>query len=142
MASQPRYTQQTSFTSSDATNDTVAGLLTRLVNDVTGLLRNEFALARVELSNAATDAKRGLGSIAASGAVMFGGYLALLAAAIFGLSYVMQPWLASLIVGAAAIIVGMIMLKAGQKKVSPSAFRMERTQESLRKDAGTVRRSV
>lgn len=141
MASQPQFEGRPSI-GPDAANDSVATLLTRLVNDVTGLLRNELTLAKSELGHAATEAKQGAVSMATSGAVMFGGYLALLAAAILGLSNVMSPWLAALIVGVAAMIIGAILWKSGERKVTNTGVRLERTQESLRKDADTVRTSL
>lgn len=121
--------------------DSAAGLLSRLVNDVSALFRNEVALAKAELSHAATAAKAGIASMATGAAVLVAGLLALVAAAILALAEVVDPWLAALIVGAVLAIAGFVMVSAGKKKLDPSAFTLARTQESLRQDTEVVRRA-
>ncbi len=130
MAAQPDFRGPT-----PAYEDSFGGLISRLLHDVTSLMRNEMALARMELSEAAAGTKRGVAGVAAGGAIAFAGFLALLASAILALAQVMEPWLAALIVGAVVTIVGLIMLMAARKNLSADAFRMERTQRGLRKDA-------
>jgi hypothetical protein len=128
----------------DAGTDSPVGLVGRLIDDVSSLFRNEVALARAEFSQAATQAKAGLGSVAIGGAVLLVGVQALVAAAIIGLANVVDWWLAALIVGAVVTIVGAVLLQGGKKKLEPANFRLERTQESLRRDkeAVTTTRSV
>jgi hypothetical protein len=120
--------------------ESTRGLLSQLADELTTLLRKEAALARVELSDALSQAKTGITSVAAGGAVLFAGLLVLLAAAVLGLSNVLEPWLAALIVGAVVLIIGFVMLQMGKSKLEPSAFRPERTQSSLRKDKEMVQR--
>jgi hypothetical protein len=121
--------------------DSAAGLLSRLVNDVSALFRNEVALAKAELTRAANRAKVGAVSMATGAAVLVAGLLALVAAAILALAQVVEPWLAALLIGAALAIVGFVMLSSGKKKIEPSAFTLERTQQSLRRDSEIVRRA-
>jgi hypothetical protein len=120
--------------------ESTRGLLSQLADELTTLLRKEVALARVELSDALSHAKTGITSVAAGGAVLFAGLLVLLAAAVLGLSNVLEPWLAALIVGAVVLIIGFVMLQMGKSKLEPSAFRPERTQSALRKDKEMVQR--
>ena len=120
--------------------ESTRSLLGQLADEVTTLLRKEIALARAELSDALSQAKTGATSLALGGAVAFAGFLVLLAAAVIGLSYVVEPWLAALIVGVIVLIIGFAMLQSGKKKLEPSAFKPERTQESLRKDKDMVQR--
>jgi hypothetical protein len=141
MATQPRFIEPTPIRDPGVSESSAASLLSRLLSDVTGLLRNEVALAKSEFTQAADDAKRGAGGIAAGGAILFAGLLGLLAAAILGLSNIVAPWAAALIVGGAAALVGFAMLKSARAKFSSTAIRMERTQESLRKDTAAVARS-
>lgn len=120
--------------------ESAANLLSRLVNDLTALLRNELALAKAEFSKAATNVKIGVAGIAVAGAVLLAGALSLVAAAILGLAEVVEPWLAALIVGVALGIIGFVMLQSSKKKLEPSQLSMERTQHALRRDAEVVAR--
>jgi hypothetical protein len=119
-------------------DESAPGLLGRLIEDVTGLFRNELALARAETMEAAHTAKAGIGAVATGGAVALLGGMALVAAAVLGLANVMEAWLAALIVGGVLAIVGYAMINAGKKRLEPSNFKLERTQESLRRDKETA----
>jgi hypothetical protein len=117
-----------------ATSETAAGLLKRLVDDLTILLRKELALARVEVSQSIDELKTGLAGIAVGGAVLYAGLLALLAAVILMLAQVMPAWGAALLVGAVTAIAGFAMVKAAQKKLKPANLKPEYSPESLRRD--------
>lgn len=142
MATYPDFSRQTHSHASADQEVTAGGLLTRLLNDVTALFRNEVSLAKREIGLAVGDAKRGLGAVALAGALALGGYLALLTAAILGLATIMAPWLAALIVGIAASLIGLALLKWAQKKLDPAHFKLDRTQESVRRDVAAVRRNL
>ena len=123
-------------------DESAPGLLGRLIEDVTSLFRNELALARAETMEAAHTAKAGVGAVATGGAVVLLGGIALVAAAVLGLATVMSAWLAALIVGVVLAVIGYAMVKAGKKRLEPSNFRLDRTQESLRRDKETVSSQV
>ena len=123
-------------------DESAPGLLGRLVDDITKLFRNELALARAETMEAAQRAKVGVGAVATGAGVLLLGALALVAAAILGLAEVMEPWLAALLVGAVLAVVGYVMVSSGKKRLEPSNFTLERTQESLRRDKDTVTHTV
>jgi hypothetical protein len=111
-----------------------AGLLRRLVDELTTLVRQELALATSEITRSIGAARAGITAIASGGAVLFAGFLVLLAAAVLGLAEVMEAWLAALIVGLIVGVVGYGMLQAGRKKLDPAQLKPVRTQESLRRD--------
>jgi hypothetical protein len=121
---------------------TATGLLGRLIQDVTALLRNEFALARAEMMESVQRAKGGIGAIAIGGGVLLAGGLTLVAALVLGLGAFMDLWLAALIVGAVLAAVGYGMVNAGKRRLDPSNLSLPRTQQSLRKDRQTVTQSV
>ncbi len=123
-------------------DESAPGLLGRLVDDITKLFRNELALARAETMEAAQRAKIGVGAVATGAGVLLLGALALVAAAILGLAEVMEPWLAALLVGVVLAVVGYVMVNSGKKRLEPSNFTLERTQESLRRDKDTVTHTV
>jgi hypothetical protein len=123
-------------------DESAPGLLGRLIEDVTRLFRNELALARAETMEAAQTAKSGIGAVATGGAVALLGGRALVAAAVLGLATLMVAWLAALIVGVVLAVIGYAMVKAGTKRLEPSNFTFDRTQESLRRDKETVTSTV
>lgn len=117
-------------------------LVRRLFEDLATLLRKELALAASEVNHAVRDTKKGVAGMVSGAVVLNSGFIFLLAAATLGLAEVVEPWLAALIVGVIATIVGLIMVQAGKKKLEPSSFRPERTMEELRKDRDTVKGSA
>ncbi|HEY8509022.1 MAG TPA: phage holin family protein [Steroidobacteraceae bacterium] len=116
------------------------GLLRRLADDVTDLLRKELALATSEVSQTVETTRSGLVSLAAGGGVLFAGLLFLLGAATAALAQIMDLWLASLIVGAVVTLIGLIMVASGRKKMKPDRLKLERTRDSLRSDAHLMSR--
>jgi Putative Actinobacterial Holin-X, holin superfamily III len=118
------------------------GLLRRLLNEFSILFRKEIALAKAEASEAFAQAKTGAISMASGGAVLFGGFLVLLAAAVLGLAHVVSDWLAALIVGAIVTVVGYVMVQTGKNKLDPEALKPDRTQRALRQDKEMVERRM
>jgi hypothetical protein len=123
-----------------AEQGSVAGLLTRVMDDAMALARNEIALAKAEARGALQDLKQSIGPFAIAAGVLFAGALTLVAALVLALAEVMRPWIAAVIVAATLMIVGWLLLKAGQRKWAKIGDRLDRTQESLQKDATVVAR--
>lgn len=121
-------------------SESAAGLLSRLMGEVSTLFRKEIALAKAEMSEAASNAKSGAISLAAGGAVIYAGFLVVLYALVLLLAQTMEPWLAALIVGAVVAIIGFILLQTGKKRLHSASFTPERTQASLSKDKEMVQR--
>jgi hypothetical protein len=126
--------------SGSAENGSVAGLLTRVMDDAMALARNEIALAKAEARGAIQDVKLSIGPFAVAAGVLLAGALTLVAALVLALAEVMRPWIAALIVAVTLMIIGWLLLKAGQRKWAKIGDRMDRTQESLQKDAAVVAR--
>lgn len=123
-----------------ADQGSMAGLLTRVLDEVMALARNEIALAKAEARGALHDLKLSIGPFAIAAGVLLAGALTLVAALVLALAEVMRPWIAALIVAVALMIVGWLLLKAGQRKWANIGSRLDRTQESLQKDATLVAR--
>lgn len=119
----------------------VIGLLHRLVSELTTLFRLEVQLAKSEIAHAMLKLAASATSIVAGGAILYAGVLFLLVAALLGLSQVVAPWLAALIVGGAAVIVGFVLILAGVKTADLSALKPRRSLESLRQDQAVLTRS-
>jgi uncharacterized protein (DUF2062 family) len=80
------------------------------------LLRQELELGLAELSLRVDKLKQGLLSAVIAGAFLFAGILLLLATVVLGLSKVMEPWLAALIVGGLVTGAGVTLLLRGEEK--------------------------
>jgi uncharacterized protein YacL len=142
MAKQPPIQAAAATESSrvDRDTDSTAGLLSRLLGEVSTLFRKEIALAKAEVSEAASEAKAGAISLVAGGAIVFAAVLVLLGAIVLLLAQRMEPWLAALIVGVVVAVIGFVMIQSGKKKLDPLSFKPERTQDALRKDKEMVQR--
>jgi len=119
--------------------ESTPSLLRRLADDVGMLLAHEVALLKAETAKSIGDLKASTASIAVGGAVAFLGGFFLLLAAVYGLSNVVEPWLAALIVGGVVTLIGLIMLAAGRRKLEPAAVAPRRTAAALRKDAEMIK---
>ena len=90
------------------------------------------------MSEKTHQAMAGVGAVATAGAVLFGGFLTLLAALVMLLNEVLppetRPWLSAVVVGAVVTLIGVVMLKAGLKKVRAQGLMPSRTMNSLRDD--------
>jgi hypothetical protein len=142
MAKQPPFpaTPVTESSRIEREPDSTAGLLSRLMGEVSTLFRKEIALAKAEVSEAASEAKAGAISLVAGGAIIFAAVLVLLAAIVLLLAEAMEPWWAALSVGLVVAVIGFVMIQSGKKKLDPSSFKPERAQEALRKDKEMVQR--
>lgn len=145
MSAQPNTTgssgTHTAGTPTQATHiePSVGTLLKQLMHEVPALLTNEIALAKSEMRENMQHTKAGIASVATGGAVLMGGFIILLLAAVYALGNVVAPWLAALIVGAVATLVGFAMVQAGKKKFQSESLRPDRTMNSLHKDKETIR---
>jgi hypothetical protein len=118
--------------------ESTPSLLRRLVTDVTTLFAQELRLLKAETGASIADLKAATIGIAMGGAVTFMGVFFLLLAAVYGLSNVVDPWLAALIVGSVVTLIGVIMLATGRGKLEPAGVG-HRTAAALRKDTQMIK---
>ncbi|UYG00619.1 MULTISPECIES: phage holin family protein [unclassified Halomonas] len=116
----------------------VGSLLTTLTREVTDLVRGEAELAKAEVSEKTHQALTGIAAIAVAGAVIFAGFLVLLASAVALLNEIlppdMTPWLSAAIVGVVTAVIGLIMLNVGLNKIKAQRLAPQRTLKSLQRD--------
>lgn len=117
----------------------IGTLLRELAHEVPALLTKEVALAKSEMRENIRETKEGVAAVATGGAVAMSGLVVLLMAVVYALSNVMAPWLAALLVGAGALLIGYAMVSAGKKKFNSDSLRPDRTVDSLRKDKNAIR---
>lgn len=120
----------------------VVGLLRQLSREVPALFTKELALAKAELQASVTTLKAGMVAVTGGAIVLLAGFIILLMSAVYGLSIFMAPWLAALIVGVVAMIIGFAMLQSGKKQFEPSHFKPDRTLDALNKDQEALRRKI
>ncbi len=114
-------------------------ILRELMHEVPELFTKEVALARAEMRENLEQTRRGAAEASAGGVVLAGGYIVLLMAAVYALSEVMEPWLAALLVGGIAALIGYTMVKAGMRHFSARDLKPDRTIDSVHKDADAIR---
>lgn len=113
---------------------TTAQLFTDLSHEMTDLIRHEMALAKTELSEKASKASKGMISLSIGGLVAYAGLVVLLFAVVYGLSNVMEPWLAAVVVGGVVLIIGVALLQKGRNDLKPHNLALERSVRSVRAD--------
>ena len=120
----------------------VAALLSDLASATSTLVRQEIALFKAELSEKLTGMGVGAAALAAGGVIAFSGWLALMAAAILGLSHVLAPWLSALIIGILVIGLAAGLVLFGKSRLNADALVPRRTVNSLREDRAWIRDQV
>ena len=128
---------------SNAESDpSVLGLVRQLAHEVPALIGEELALAKAEIRTSIETAKAATAAVAGGMVFMLAGLVIVLMAAVYGLALFVAPWLAALIVGVVAMIVGFVMVQSGKKQLEPSQLAPERTMHSLHKDKDAIQRKV
>jgi hypothetical protein len=115
----------------------------RLSEQVSRLVRDEIALAKLEAKQKASKLGIGIGMFAASGALVLLATLCGLTAAILGIANVVQAWLAALIVaGALFALAGVLALagRAGVRRGTPPV--PTAAVDNAKADVAAVRQAV
>ena len=110
-------------------------LFADLAQEAGTLVRQEVALAKVELTQNATRVGKDLGFLAVGGAVAYGGFLAIVAAVIFLLAANgVAWWLASLLVGLVVAAIGYFLVQRGLTALKQQDLAPRQTLETLKED--------
>lgn len=117
-------------------------LFSDLVTETTTLVRNEVALAKVEVTQKATKVGRNIGSLVIGGAIGYAALLAFCAAVILLLSRWMPAWVAALIVGGIVAGVAWLMVSKAIATLRNMDMKPQETVESLKEDAQWIKDQV
>jgi len=110
-------------------------LFAELSRETTTLVRQEVDLAKTELSQKAAHVGKDVGFLAAGAAVLYAGFLALIAALIVGLGEAGLPWwVSALIVGLVIAGVGGYLVWTGINDLRSRNLAPTQTIESLKED--------
>jgi hypothetical protein len=114
-----------------------------LTRDTGTLVRQEVALAQVEMTQQATRVGKDLGFLVAGGAVAYAGFLALIAVIAIGLGQLGVPWwLATFLVAVVVGGVGGFLVMRGLDALKRETLVPERTMQTLKEDAAWAKEQV
>jgi uncharacterized membrane protein YqjE len=113
----------------------IGELFSELASETGLLIRQEVALAKVELTQKATRVGRNVGYLVLGGAVAYAALLALLAAIIILLANVMSWWVAALVVAVLVGIVAAVLISKALAALKNTDVAPRQTVETLKEDA-------
>jgi hypothetical protein len=115
-------------------------LISRLSDEVSQLVRDEFRLAQLEVSGKAKKAGLGVGMFGAAGLLALYGVGVLIATAILALALAMDAWLAALLVAVVLLVAAGVAALLGKKRVQEAAPPVPTMAvENLKRDVDAVR---
>jgi hypothetical protein len=117
-------------------------LFSDLVTETSNLVRNEVALAKVEITNKASKIGKNIGSLVIGGAVAYAGLLAVGAAVIMLLGRVIPMWLSALIVGLIVVGIAWLMISKAMTELQRVDLKPEATVESVKEDAQWIKDQI
>jgi uncharacterized integral membrane protein len=129
---------------------TIGQLLKELTHESSTLLKQEVDLAKTEMSEKATRVGANLGEVAVGGSVAFLGAIALLLAAVYGLTSILSKfmslgvaaWLAPLIVGIVLAAVGYSLVKKALATLKQEGIAPQRTTQSLQENKEWLKQKI
>lgn len=121
---------------SDSDQRSLGDLFAELSRETTTLVRQEVALAKTELSHKASEVGKDVGFLAVGGAVIYAGFLAIIAAIIVGLGQAgLSWWVSALIVGLIVAGVGGFLVMSGLRALKEANLAPTQTLQTLKEDA-------
>ena len=126
----------------DKQDRSLGELFSELATESSLLIRQEIALAKVELTQKATRVGRDVGYLVLGGAIAYAALLALLAAFILLLTYVMPAWVAALVVAVLVGIVGAILVLKALGDLKKTDVAPRQTVETLKEDAQWAKEQI
>ncbi len=126
----------------DKQDRSIGELFSELASETGLLIRQEVALAKVELSQKASRVGKNVGYLVLGGAVGYAALLALLVAIIMLLAYVMPWWVAALVVAVLVGIIAAVLISkalAALKQTDPAP---RQTVETLKEDAQWAKQQI
>jgi putative Mn2+ efflux pump MntP len=116
----------------NAEERSIGQLFAELTEETRTLVRQEIQLARAELSEKVAGIGTDIGSMVGGVAVLYAGFLVLLAAIVIGLAHVIGPGWAALLVGIVTLAIGGWMVTRGLQDMKHRNLKPEKTVASLK----------
>jgi uncharacterized protein YoxC len=116
----------------------VSDVLQDIFGNVQDIVRSEVRLARAEIKTEAQKTAKAGKSLVAGGILAFYAGGVLLLAAVYGLSNVLAPWLAALVVGAFVAVVAATLISIGRSHLR-LVNKPEKTIKTMKEDVQWLR---
>ena len=110
-------------------------LFSELAAETGTLVRQEVALAQVEITGKATRVGKQVGYLAVGGAIGYAAMLAIMAGIIIGLSNFIPAWVAALLVGAVVGATSFFLISSAIERLKETNLKPEELVESIKEDA-------
>jgi preprotein translocase subunit SecF len=123
-------------------NRPLGDLFGDLATEMSNLVRQEVALAKVEVAQKAKYVGRNVGYLVVGGAVAYAALLAVIAAIIMLLAKVLPHWGATLAVGVVVAIVGWLLIGKALMALQQADLTPRETVETLKEDATWMKEQI
>lgn len=123
-------------------NKPLGDLFSDLASEMSNLVRQEVALAKVEVGQKAKYVGRNIGYLVVGGAVVYAALLAIIAAIIMLLDRVMPSWGAALLVGVLIGVVGWLLIGKAMSALQQTDMTPRQTVETLKEDATWMKQQI
>lgn len=123
-------------------NKPLGDLFGDLASDMSSLVRQEVALAKLEITQKAKYLGRNVGYLVVGGAVAYAGLLAVIAAIIMLLDNYMPAWGAALLVGVVVGLIAWLMIGKAVAALQQADLTPHETVETLKEDATWVKQQI
>ena len=123
-------------------NRPLGDLFGDLASEMSNLVRQEVALAKVEVAQKAKYVGKNVGYLVVGGAVAYAAMLAILAAIIMLLAKVLPNWGATLVVGVVVALVGWLLIGKALMALQQAELTPRETVETLKEDATWMKEQI
>ncbi|HKG78619.1 MAG TPA: phage holin family protein [Pyrinomonadaceae bacterium] len=123
-------------------NKPLGDLFSDLATEMSSLVRQEVALAKVEVGQKAKYVGRNVGYLVVGGAVAYAALLAIIAGIIMLLDKVMPNWGASLLVGVLVAGIGWLLIGKALSALQQADVTPRQTVETLKEDATWMKQQI
>ena len=126
----------------DKQDSSIGQLFGELANETSLLIRQEIALAKVEITQKVTRIGLNVGYLVIGGAVAYAALLALLAAIIILLANYMSWWAAALVVAVVVGIIAAVLVMKALATLKKTDVTPKQTVETLKEDAQWAKQQI
>lgn len=125
------------------TDRSIGDLFGDLSREMSTLFRQEVQLAKVEMTQKATETGKNVAFIAVGGFVAYAGLLALIATLVIILATAGLPWwAASLLVTVVVLAIGGVLVMQGLNRLKQSSLAPTQTMQTLKEDQQFIKDRV
>jgi|SRR5215204_2052418 len=125
-----------------STDKPLGDLFGDLASEMSNLVRQEVALAKVEVGQTAKHVGRNVGYLVIGGAVGYAALLAVIAAIIMLLDRVMPNWGAALLVGVLVAGISWLLIGKALAALQETEVTPRQTVETLKEDAAWMKQQI